>query len=493
MRQTLFLTFLVLVNLSCAAIEPPTALPRAQSRIELKPCRFPNHERELLCGKYFVHENRAAKTGRTIGLNIVIVPALATKPAPDPVFFLAGGPGQGAARIAQAGEDALMRELRGERDLVFIDQRGSGDSKPLPCAVTADRGALQTYFQEIFEIDMIRACRQSLEKEADLKFYITPIVIDDIDDIRRELGYDKINLYGISYGTRSALEYLRRYPNQIRAALLAGVATPAAKLPLHYAKGAQSAMEKLIEDCAADASCRSAFPALDDDLAAALDAFANGPVSFEMNHPVTKTRQTVTLSRSVFTERLRLMLYDHAASSLIPFVIQRAAHGDWLPFGKVVVRPVPASAYSLALGTYLSITCSESVPLIDRAEISQETSGTFLREYRTLRHRSACAEWPRGDIPHDFFLPVKSDVPVLMLSGDSDPATPMDFGKAALQHLTNGRQILLRNTPHSYTSECVRALSVEFIAKTSVRNLNTSCAEKMRRPRFVTELPERYQ
>jgi pimeloyl-ACP methyl ester carboxylesterase len=340
---------------------------------------------------------------------------------------------------------------------------------------------------------MIRSCRQRLEKDADLKLYTTFIAIEDIEEVRQALGYDKINLYGVSYGTRSGIEYLRRYPVNVRSALFAGVATSAAKLPLHFAKGAQRAMERLIEDCAADQSCHSAFPALEKDFASALHAFANGTVSIAMIHPATKTNETVTLSRGVFTERLRLMLYDHSAASFIPFLIHRAAQGDWLPFAKVLATPPAAPAYSLALGTYLSITCSESVPFIEAGEIIRETSGTFLGDYRTVRHQRACEAWPRADVPGDFLLPVKAHVPVLLLSGDLDPATPLEFGKAVAHDLANSRQIVLRNTPHSYNSACARALAVEFFAKASAQSLNSRCAAAMRRPGFLTEPPERYR
>jgi pimeloyl-ACP methyl ester carboxylesterase len=481
------------MNLSCAALAPLLSRSGAQGQIDLRPCRFPNHPSELLCGKYEVYEDRAAKAGRTITLNILIAPALTAAPASDPVFFLAGGPGQGAARIARAGEDPLMRELRRERDLVFIDQRGTGDSKRLGCADPADRALLQNYFREVFPFETISACRQTLERNADLKFYTTPMAMADMEEVRVALGYDKINLYGVSYGTLSAQEYLRRYSDHVRAAVLAGVATPAAKLPLHFAKGAQQAMDRLIDDCGADESCRSAFPNLKDDFAAVLKAFANGPVRINLTQPGTKTAQSVNLSRGLFSERLRLMLYDHSSASLIPFLIHRAAQGDWLSFGNVVVRPTLAPAYTLALGTYLTITCSESVAFIRPQEIREQTDGTFMGDYRARMHQLACGEWPRDDISSDYLLPVDSDVPVLMLSGDSDPATPMEFGKAAARHLTNSRQVLLRNTPHSYISACARALAVEFIAQGSAENLDATCAERIRRPRFLTELPERYQ
>jgi pimeloyl-ACP methyl ester carboxylesterase len=491
--QKLFLCPLMLLTLSCAAFAPLLGRSVEPGQVGLRPCRFPNHAGELLCGKYEVYENRAAKAGRTLTLNVLIMPALTPAPVSDPVFFLAGGPGQGAARIARAGEDRLMRELRRERDLVFIDQRGTGDSNRLGCSISGDRDRLQNYFPEVFEVEAIGACRRTFERNADLQFYTTPIAMDDMEDIRRAIGYDKINLHAVSYGTVGALEYIRRYPDRVRSALLAGVATPAAKLPLQFAQGAQQAMEKLITDCGVDETCRSAFPRLKDDFTVVLAAFSNGPVRFELTPPQSRSKQLVTLSLGVFTERLRLMLNDHSSARLLPLLIHRAAHGDWQPFGNVAVRSAAVSAYTLALGTYLTITCSESVSFITPAELADRTAGTFLGDYRVQRHRSACAGWPRGEIPSKYFLPVESDVPVLMLSGDIDPATPKEFGRAAAGRLTNSRQVLLRNTPHSYTSACARALTVEFIAEGSAENLDATCAERIRRPRFLTELPERYQ
>ncbi|HEX9787169.1 MAG TPA: alpha/beta fold hydrolase, partial [Candidatus Binatia bacterium] len=305
MIQKFLLSLLMVSNLACA-VAPPTAAPtRPPSLIALQPCRFPNHKNELVCGKYVVYENRASRAGRMIALNIVLVPAFASAPAPDPVFFFAGGPGQGAARIAAAGEGSLMRELRRERDLVFIDQRGTGGSHRLTCAATADPGSLQNNFGELFDLERIGACRRRLETDADLKLYTTAIAVDDVDEVRQALGYDKINLYGVSYGTLSALQYLRRYSGRVRSALLAGVATPAAKLPLQFAKGSQQAMDRLLADCAADESCHSAFPKLKDDFAALLAAFNAGPVRFELTHRATKPAQAVTLSRGVYVERLR--------------------------------------------------------------------------------------------------------------------------------------------------------------------------------------------
>jgi pimeloyl-ACP methyl ester carboxylesterase len=485
------LSLTIFANLSCVSLDAPTTPTPRLNRVDLRPCRFPNHQSELLCGKYPVFEDRAAKAGRTIPLNIVVVPATTAAPKADPVFFLTGGPGQGAARIARAREDQLMRDLRRERDLVFVDLRGTGDSNTLQCNVARDHFLLQSYFPEMFQPEIIRACRQALEAKAELKYYTTAIAVDDFDEIRAALGYEKINLYGVSYGTQAALQYLRRYSQYVRVAALAGVATPQAKIPLHFAKGAQQAMDKLLDDCAADEECRTAFPTLKDEFGAVLAVFDKKPVTFEFPNPATKIVQPVSLSRAVFVERLRLLLYDHSTARLIPLLIHQAATGDWTAFAKIALIPRPVDS-GIALGMYLSVTCSESVPLIAEDEVVRETQGTFLGDYRTQRHQQACSVWPRGEVSPEYYRPVKSEVPVLMLSGEIDPATPPEYGKAASQFLSTSRQILLRSTPHNYQSDCATRLTVEFITKGSAKDLDTTCADYIRRPRFLTELPERY-
>lgn len=481
----------VFTNLTCVAIDPPPKASLRTNRVDLQPCHFPSHERDLLCGKYPVFEDRAAKAGRIISLNIVVAPATAAEPKPDPVFFLTGGPGQGAARVARARQDPVMQELRRERDLIFIDLRGTGDSNPLQCSGTSARTSAQNYFVDIFPLDRIHACRDALASIADLRFYTTPIAIDDFEEVRAALGYSKINLYAVSYGTQAALQYLRLYSTRVRSALLAGVTTPAAKLPLHFAKGAQQSMDRLIDDCAADETCAGQFPQLKNNFTSVLAAFDKGPVTFELAHPMFKTSQRVSLSRGAFGERLRLLLYNHNTARLIPLLIRQAASGDWTAFAKISLGPGAVGA-GVALGMYLSVTCTESVALISEHEIVQETQGTFLGEYRTRRHQQACSGWPQGKISPEYYQPAKSEVPVLMLSGEIDPATPPEYGKAATQFLLNSRQIVLRRTPHDYQSDCATQLAAEFIAKGSAKDLNASCADHLRRPRFLTALPERY-
>jgi pimeloyl-ACP methyl ester carboxylesterase len=339
---------------------------------------MPELQSRAWCGRYEVFEDRASRQGRRLTLNMVILPALVEKPAPDPVFFVAGGPGQSAASIAGLLGEGPLTKIREERDLVFLDQRGTGASNPLTCKLYDDDDDLRGYFEDMFPVREVRACRERLEKVADLKQYTTSIAIDDLDDVRRALGYEKINLYGGSYGTTVALAYLRQYGRHVRSAILAGVAPTDLKLPLPFAKGAQYAIDHLIDDCAADTVCRAAFPNLRAEFTSVLDRLAKGPADVELINPFTRKAQRVSLGRGVFAERLRMMLYDRDPASLIPLLIHRAYQGDFRPFVLAALPQARAIYQSLSLGMYFSVTCSESVPFITEEDVRGETVGTFL-------------------------------------------------------------------------------------------------------------------
>jgi pimeloyl-ACP methyl ester carboxylesterase len=216
-----------------------------------------------------------------------------------------------------------------------------------------------------------------------------------------------------------------------------------------------------------------------------LARFDKGPVNVELPHPVNRLRQRVTLTRSVFVERLRLRLYNLSGGSRIPMLIHLAAQGDFAPFAAALAR----ERSSLAQGMYLTVTCSEGIAALTEAEIQRETRDTFVGDDRVRRHARACREWPRSEIPAGYYEPVRSNVPVLIFSGALDPATPPQFGRAAAQYLPNSRQVLIRNKAHGDTGGCVGALMVEFISKGSAQKLDLTCVERFRRPPFVTTWP----
>ena len=454
----------------------------------LRPCRVPNLDEDVRCGKYQVYEDRAAKTGRQISLNIVVVPALSKTPAPDPVFWLHGGPGAAATQTVPAAKGGFLEALRKDHDLVFVDQRGTGNSNPLSCDLGDDPANLQQFFGELFAVKKVRQCREKLEKVANLALYTTPIAMDDLDEVRAALGYEKINLVAASYGTIAALVYMRQHPDHLRAVFLGGVANTNIRQPLPFAAGAQQAMNLLFEDCAADKECSAAFPDLKKEFAAVLARFNHGPVTAKLFNLATKQEKAVSITHGNLVERIRLLLYTTTFARFVPLIIHKAFQGDYIPFETLAVRYNPGSI--LARGMYMTVTCSESVPFITRQDIVTQTRGTFVGDYRVKVHIAACKQWPRGNIPRSYIDPVKSNVPVLMISGELDASTPPWLGKAALKTLPNGRQIGVRYYGHQVDSPCIWNVMSDFIAKGSSKDLNTNCTKEIRRPPFATELPK---
>jgi pimeloyl-ACP methyl ester carboxylesterase len=459
----------------------------ARSRQGLKTCSARGVDGEVLCGRYEVYEDRAAQSGRRIGLNIVVVPALGASPAPDPVFWLEGGPGGAATSELRSAEDGFLSGFRKNRDLVFVDQRGTGGSNPLDCELADNPAELQQHYGELFPLDRVRECRARLEKVANLALYTTPIAIDDLDDVRAALGYDKINLVGGSYGSLAVQVYMRRHPEHVRAVILSGVATPDIRQPLLFLGAAQYALDNLYTDCAADETCRKEFPELKKEFEAVLARFEKGALEAELIQPGTRQKETVRMSRESFVERIRLLLYTTHSARFVPLVIHRAYEGDYQTFEAVSLEMSPGRG--LARGMYLTVTCSEGVPFITEEMIVEEAKRSFVGEARVREHMAACKEWPRGSIPASYVDLVKSEAPVLLISGEVDGATPPWYGEAALKSFPNGRQVKIRYLGHQSENRCVAGLMWAFIERGSARDLDTSCTQQIRRPPFATELP----
>lgn len=453
-----------------------------RGRVELQPCGRDELPTDALCGQYEVFEDRASRTGRKVALNILLLPALAAKAAPDPLFYLAGGPGAGATSYAGAW---FMTRLRQERDVVLVDQRGTGKSNPLQCNLYGDPKDMRGYFTDFYSEEALKACRSELERTANLALYTTPIAMDDLDEVRAALGYDRINLYGGSYGTTAALSYLRQYPKQVRAVAVFGVAPPDYKIPLPFAKGVQHAWERLVEDCAADAACHTAFPALRAEFDEILAKLDKAPVDVTAMNILTKQPQQLKLSRTAFTDIIRMMLYFPPTMSVLPLLIHQASMGNFAPLVGVAFQVITQIEGQIARGMQLSVVCAEDVPFITEQDVTRETAGTFYGETRLRAFIKACASWPKGTVARSFSAPVKATAPVLLVSGELDPVTPPWIAAAAARYLPNSRQVLIHYGSH-YSYDCAENLVAEFIERGTTRGLDASCLEHIKRLPFNT-------
>jgi pimeloyl-ACP methyl ester carboxylesterase len=472
----------------CALLSLPactrSAGAESSRKVALKPCRLEGTGRQALCGTHEVWEDRAAKKGRKVPLKVVVVPALAGSPEPDPLVLLAGGPGQGAAKLAGHMVPVLERIQR-NRDLVFVDQRGTGDSRPLACDPVPPDAPLAKQFDSHFYEEEFRKCLAGYD--ADVRLYTTPIAMDDLDEVREALGYQKLNLYGVSYGTRAALVYMRQHPEHVRTVILEGVAPMSLLLPLYVARDSQRALELLFTHCEQDAECKKRYPDLRGRFEALLAQLQQAPVHTKVEHPLTGVPEEFTLTRDAFTGVLRGLLYMPEAASLVPLVLDRATQGDWRPLVAIHHGMSSGINGNMSQGMFLSVVCAEDAPHISPEAIERETKGTWLGSAGVSNLLLPCAFWPKGELPKDYREPVKSDAPVLLLSGELDPVTPPSWGDDAKKTLTHSLHVTLPGVGHGTSSiGCARALMEDFVNRGSVEGLASKCGEGLKRPPFFT-------
>jgi pimeloyl-ACP methyl ester carboxylesterase len=461
--------------------------PPATPRLTLGACTDPSLPKDARCGTWEVFENRAAKKGRKIPLRVVVLPALGPERLPDAIVDFAGGPGEPAV-----GDGVFLSQelapLRQHRDFLLVDLRGTGGSGPLLCPELQEA---QGFLDHYAPVDKVRACRDRLRKAADLTQYTTDNAVADVDEVRAALGYPQVNIIGGSYGTRTALVYLRRYPERVRTAILDGVVPTHDRAPLFFARSTQKALDGLIVECGGDAACARAFPHLKDEIATVLARAEREPVRVRLTDPRTGNPHEVRLARSGVAQTLRYMLYDPAAAAELPLRVHLAAQGDW--------KPLAERARSFAQGMsafdnayFFGVTCSEDVPFIRDSEIPAAVAGTFLGDFRIRRQRAACAEWPAVKVPESFLAPVVSDVPSLVIAGERDPDTPPSDGEEAARTLRHSKYVLIPDAGHGTNGfkgqECIDGLYVRIIEDGSVDRLDTSCVAKMERPAFVLSL-----
>jgi pimeloyl-ACP methyl ester carboxylesterase len=469
----------LLVLASCNQTQATQAIDK------LAPCKGDNVPVDAYCGTLSVYENRDTKQGRQIALNIVVLPALSNDPKPDPFFFLAGGPGQGAAQMAKQLREPF-RQILTDRDIVLVDQRGTGKSNPLNC-LDPDDSLKSIDEPESAQLEKLKKCMTGYD--ADLRLYTTSIAMDDLDDVRAYLGYDTINIYGGSYGTRAGLVYMRQHGDRVRTAVLDGVAPTNMRLPLFFARDVQRAFNALIADCENDSACNAAYPNLGARARALVDRLEKNPPLVPIVHPRTGERGEVRMTPRILMGVFAATLYQPLAASLIPALIDRAEKNDFQGvFALGGVGGGDPDDLNMSVGMQLSVICAEDAPRITPEESKKESAGTIFGPYVMRLQQQGCTLWPRGAVDPSFYEPVQSSIPTLILSGEIDPVTPPVWGDAIAKTLPNSRHIVIPGTGHTAGGTgCGRRLIRAFIDAGTTENLDTSCVDKITRPPyFVT-------
>ncbi|MFL6199617.1 MAG: alpha/beta hydrolase [Thermoanaerobaculia bacterium] len=457
-------------------------------KLELKPCTTPGLPPEARCGTYEVWENRAAKSGRKIPLRVVVLPALGPDRLPDPFVHFTGGPGNssvmaGVTRIAQE-----LAAVRQRRDFLLVDFRGTGGSAGLFCPELQGNEVRNRLMEDYMPPEQVKACAERLGKTADLTQYTNDASVDDVDEVRAALGYDKVNLMGISGGSRSVLIYLRRHPDRVRTAVLWGVWPPDERGAFGMARNTQQALDGLIAECASDPACNAAFPKLRDDVAAVLRQAEKEPVKVAMTDGDTGKPVEVRLTRTGLAQTLRYMLYAPSSAALLPLEVHLAAQGNWKPLVETA-RFYAGNLNSAAMGYTLALTCSEDIAFIREEEIPAAVQGSFLGDFRIRAQQAACAQWPAPRLGREFLDPVTSDVPVLLVSGELDPATPPANAERAARTLKNHLRVVVPAGGHDFEgiegADCLYGLIARFVETGTEKGLDTSCLKRMKRPEFA--------
>jgi len=456
------------------------AAPAAGATLALEDCRLDAGPGlatvKARCGTLERPENPDDPDGRRIGLRVAVVPALSVEPAADPVVPLAGGPGQAATDFYVAYRGAF-EALRRERPILLVDQRGTGDSARLTCPESEDM------LEEVPEPEeigpLVNQCLDGLE--ADPRYYTTSVAVRDLEAVREALGYPALNLYGISYGTRVAQHYLRRYPERTRSVVLDGVIPAGEVLGPDIALFAQAAVEAIFDRCAESEACADRFPEVESEFAALLERLAASPEEVTLNHPVTGEAAERRFSNQELAGAVRLLAYAPASAALLPHLIHEGARGNLSPLTAQIMMIEASMVESLAIGMHHSVVCAEDMPFVTDADIDREAlEATFMGEQQIDMLREICRHWPRGPIDPDFREPLDTEVPVLLLSGEFDPVTPPAWGDRAAAQYDNARHVVGPGQGHGLLPHgCTPRLVADFIAAASADNLDADCVSRL--------------
>jgi pimeloyl-ACP methyl ester carboxylesterase len=456
-------------------------VPVRKPTIPIVPFFVEGIEDTFLTATLEVPEDRDKPDGRKISLHIVIVPALEKGTKEPPLFDIAGGPGV-AATTGAAEYAGVLRVHRERRDVVLVDQRGTGQSNPLRCPELEAVSRLDP----MYDPAAVKRCRDELAKTADLLHYGTADAVRDLEDVRYALAYDQIDLMGLSYGTQVVQRYMREYPDNVRAAVMLGAVPLDEKIPLHHARNAEEVLQRILDDCDADPDCGRAFPSLRREWTEVLARLDADPVRTE--YVDSTGASAVVIRRGPFCEALRSFMYGTSLQRRIPYLIHEAALDNFKPFLDLAM---PGGGGFIAEGMYLCVTCPEGTGRIAPGEIERTTARTFLGSYRADQQAGACAEWGLAPLPDEDLAPVSSVVPTLFVAGGMDAVTPVAWAQEISSRLTNSLVIVIDHLGHFPEGlehmECYDAIIADFFAKGSVVGLDTACLDTMTPPGFQTE------
>ncbi len=475
MRHSVIIAAALLTAVPAAAQQE-----RAEPTLALEDCRihagrgFPGIKAR--CGTFERHEDPADSTSPLLELFVAVVPALNLEPEPDPFVPIAGGPG-GASSNFYAAYSAAFEMVRRNRDIVLLDQRGTGRSARMDCE--ADEEIIEGRFSLEQTILDTEACLEQLPH--DPRFFTTSVAVRDLEALREALGYPQLNLYGSSYGTRVAQHFLRRYPESTRTVILDGVVPPQMALGPGIAVEAQNALDAIFDRCAESEDCSAAFPDIREDFGMLRDALAGEPVIITLPNPVSGIPQEIRFGRMEIAAAVRLLSYHPNSVALMPMLINEAVEGNFTPLAAQFMMISESMSEALSLGMHNAVVCTEDAPFFTGENVARDAlDATYIGPVQLDALEAICSVWPAGVLDEQFRAPLSTDVPVLLLSGEADPITPPRYAELATVNLGNARLLTGRKQGHGLAPRgCMPDVIAEFVETANPRSLEVDCLERL--------------
>jgi pimeloyl-ACP methyl ester carboxylesterase len=483
-RGSFFL--LICIAITLTACDPQSNNTESAKSSILKPCPgftetgYPPLVDGAECGELLVNENPDDPQSQKISLNILRLPAISPAPEKDPVFLIQGGPGGSSVEMAKQIH-MVFYDVRKNRDLIFVDQRGTGKSNPLKCKKPPEElnQWKERQQREWMDVEMQRCAD---EFRAASVFYTTSYAVQDLDRVRSALGYESINLWGGSYGSRVVIQYARQFPKYLRSMVLDGVAPVDIALPDYFARDVMQSLNKINEQCLKNTACVSLYGNMLEKIAIILEGLKKAEaeektVTIQYRDPQHNQAKTWILNPREFSALIFSALYSRDVSALLPQIISDAEKEEYQAL--VSLNSLTTKSFGrleISDAMRYSVICNE-----DRVLSVQNPQPQKFLEYNFVEEMErVCAIWPKTNLPADYYLPLKTDIPALLLSGEFDPVTPVSWAELVNQHLTDSLSLLAPGGHHIVSTEgCVPQLIAQFYERASTDNLKTDCVQNI--------------
>lgn len=448
--------------------------------LELEECRisagrgYPSIKAR--CGTFERHENPGDTNSPLIELSVAVVPALSLEPAPDPFVPIAGGPGQSSIAF-YAGYATAFEKVRRNRDILLIDQRGTGDSAPLVCEFDEAVGGSEMSREET--IALTEQCLEALPH--DPRFFTTSVAVADLEALRIALGYPQLNLYGISYGSRVAQHFVRQHPDSTRSVILDGVVAPQVPLGPAIATDAQDAIDFVFDRCAESEACAERYPNLENDFDGLIKSLAEEPATISVADPLTGKVESGEFDSDEAAMAFRLLSYHPTTAAMIPLLIDEAVNGNFAPLAAQAMMIAEDLGSAINIGMHNAVVCTEDAPYYDENSFDRDAlAETYLGPAQLEAMEAMCSVWPEGVIDDQFHAGLNNDIPTLILSGEGDPVTPPAYADLAAADLGNALHLIGKKQGHGLALRgCTPNLIGQFIDEASFENLETDCLDRV--------------